>query len=334
MLLVDALYIDGSGGLVLLRYLADELEKRLFKPYYIIDVRCGNDFEDIPPERKTIMHASLFAREKWYKENGNKFDKVLCFGNIPPSIPLPNATCYTYFHNINMLRIPSQLSLKVKLLSWLKQRVYKNLKKNTDFWIVQTDNTKQELLKHLSEREERVKIIPFYNIIGSSKDGDHRDGYVYASNYNPHKNFEFIVEAWTTMAKQKITPPLHLTVAYAPEDLFEKINNANLIGAHIINHGTMPQQELFSLYRHCKALVYGAINESLGLCLIEAIENGCDIIAPELAYVHSVCEPSGTFDLKSKESFIQSIVNYESGNCNKTVSIVNNQIDDMLEILS
>lgn len=334
MILVDALYIDGSGGLVLLRYLADELEKRQLYPYYIIDVRCGKEFEDIPIGQKCIMKASLRARRKWYKENSHQFDKVLCFGNIPPSVPIHNSTCYTYFHNINMLNIPSQLPLKIKLLSWLKRVVYILLKTNTDYWIVQTDNTKDELVKHLKETSERVKIIPFYNIERSLYDNTNRKGYVYASNYNSHKNFEFVVEVWAEMARNGITPELHLTLGDAPTELFEKIKLANKIGARIINHGMISQRDLFSLYRQCKALVYAAINESLGLCLIEAIENGCDVIAPELPYVHAICKPSKTFNINCIESLIQAILEYEKGICTKTQITVHNQIDEMIGLLS
>lgn len=336
MLLIEALYIDGGGGLMLLRYLADELEKRHMAPYYVIDERCGNAFEDIPSERKCIMVASFWARKQWYKENGHKFDKVLCFGNIPPSILLPNATCYTYFHNINMLKIPTQLPLKVKILSWIKRRVYIWLKRNTNFWIVQTENTKNELVKHLVENRERVKIVPFYNITGSSCKNSQRDGFVCASGYNPHKNFEFIVDAWSELAKRQITPVLHLTIGMgdAPEAMFEKIETAKKNGARIVNHGIMPQQELFSLYRQCRGLVYAAINESLGLCIIEAIENGCDVIAPELPYVHSICKPSGTFFQNNMDSFIEVISKYERGDCERTESTVRNQIEEMVGLLS
>lgn len=200
--------------------------------------------------------------------------------------------------------------------------------------MVQTENTGNELVKHLKEKRDRVKIIPFYNIVGSSKDGSDREGYIYASTYNPHKNFGFVVDGWGALAKSGFTPTLHLTIEHAPLELQAKIEAAKEAGAQIINHGSMPQQALFSLFRQCRALVYAAVNESLGLCLIEAMENGCDIIAPDLPYVYSICNPSGTFSLNSMNSFVKAISEYENGLCGRTKSFMQNQIEEMIRILS
>lgn len=99
------------------------------------------------------------------------------------------------------------------------------------------------------------------------------------------------------MAEHGYTPTLHLTLNYIPPQLLQLINCANKKGAKIINHGHLDTNELFSLYRKTKALVYAATNESLGLCIIEAIENGCDVIAPDLSYVYCICNPSSVFTL-------------------------------------
>ena len=329
--LIDSLYINVSGGLRLLQYLVRELERRDVDFHLLADSRCTGLFDDLPSV--DYLEASLLNRARWYRRDMSQFSSVLCFGNIPAPRKL-DIPVYTYFHNINMLKIPAQLPAKIRIMSWLKRLVYRGLKKNTDYWVVQTENTGNELVKHLKEKRERVKIIPFYNIVGSSKDSSDREGYVYASTYNPHKNFEFIVDGWGALAKSGITPTLHLTIEQAPSELQAKIEAAQNAGAQIINHGSMPQQALFSLFRQCRALVYAAINESLGLCLIEAMENGCDIIAPDLPYVYSVCKPSVAFSLKSMDSFVKAIAQYENGTCDKTESLAQNQIEEMIRILS
>lgn len=332
MLLIDALYINNSGGLSLLRYLVDEIEKCKNNTFYLIDCRCASFFHDIPNSRKCIMRATLFNRYRWYRKHCVGYDKVLCFGNIPPLIKV-NAQVYTYFHNINLLNIPDTETLKVKVVSRLKRFIFYSLKQNTDYWIVQTSNTQYELINHLREVPDRVKVLPFYNIVSSYQRGNgNRNGYIYASNYTPQKNFEFIVDGWGKLAEQGFTPTLHLTLSYMPQDLLHKIDCANRKGAQIINHGHLSSDELFVLYRKTKAIVYAATNESLGLCLIEAMESGCDVIAPDFPYVYCICKPSCVFTLFSIDSFINALQKYEN-EPHATTNLVTNRLDELLRLL-
>ena len=333
MLLIDSLYINNSGGLVLLKYLIDKIEQKGIPTFYLLDKRCGDLFDFVPSNRKCIMKASMPNRTIWYILNKNKYNKVLCFGNIPPAIPFYHAVCYTYFHNINLLRIPKQESLKVRLLSWLKRYIYIILKRNTDYWIVQTSNTQVELVKHLRETNSRVLTIPFFNINGAYKENSVRTGYIYASNYTPEKNFEFIVETWKRMAMKNITPILHLTLGNAPKSMTDKIQDAINYGAKIINHGSVSQEVLFSLYRGSKAIVYAAVNESLGLCLIEAMENGCDVIGPNLPYISAICTPSASFSIGNIDSLMKAISDYEYTSVKSEIK-VENQIDEMIKLLT
>jgi len=334
MILVDSLYINNFGGFLLFRYLVDELEKNNIEAFYIIDFRCGNKFSDIPLERKCVMHASMLTRHKWYKVNGKRFNKVLCFGNVPPSIRL-KAEVYTYFHNINLLNIPASEPFMRKVSSKLKRTLFKILKKNTDYWIVQTENTRDELMKHLNEPIDKLKILPFYNIddieVGLV-DCQNRAGYIYASRYTQQKNFEFVIRSWIELAKRNIRPELHLTLDYQPQKLRDLISIATeRYHTRIINHGPMSQQNLFKLYRQMRVLVYASTNESLGLCIIEAIENGCDVIAPDLPYVHSICKPSVVFKIQNVASFVDAIVTYEYETLRTKIKI-ENMIDKLLVI--
>lgn len=332
MLLIDSLYINNSGGLSLLHYLIDEIEKRNNDTFYLIDCRCASLFHNIPNNRKCIMKASLFNRFIWYRKYCIDYDKVLCFGNIPPQIKI-KAQAYTYFHNINLLNIPSTEPLKVKIASRLKRFIFYSLKRNTDYWIVQTANTQNELINHLHETPERVKILPFYNTGSLHQNAEgNRDGYIYASNYTPQKNFEFVVDGWGKLAEQGLNPTLHLTLSNMPQELLHKIDNANRKGAQIINHGHLSPDELFLLYRKTKAIVYAATNESLGLCLIEAMESGCDVIAPDLPYVYCICNPSCVFIPFSIDSFTCALHKYEKEPI-ATTNLAMNRLDELLHLL-
>jgi glycosyltransferase involved in cell wall biosynthesis len=114
--------------------------------------------------------------------------------------------------------------------------------------------------------------------------------------------------------------------------LIAAIKAANAKGTNIINHGFLSHKELFDLYGTTKAIVYAATNESLGLCLIEAMENGCDVIAPDLPYVHSICKPSETFVLNSLKSFTQAIQRYEKES-KRSILLVENKLEELISLI-
>ena len=102
MLLIDALYINRSGGLRLLEYLVSQLKIRGVDFHLLADYRCLHIFDN--KCSVTYLKASLISRYKYYRRNKQKFSKVLCFGNLPPAVRLRIPT-YTYYHNINLLTL-------------------------------------------------------------------------------------------------------------------------------------------------------------------------------------------------------------------------------------
>ena len=82
--LIDALYINKSGGLRLLHYLVGELKKRNVGFNLLADSRCSGMFDYCKYVR--YMNASLWERWKFYDSKKERFSSVLCFGNIPAPI--------------------------------------------------------------------------------------------------------------------------------------------------------------------------------------------------------------------------------------------------------
>ena len=120
MILIDALYINNSGGLELLKYLIEYLEKNSISAHYLIDKRCEYSFLLVPKERKSVLHASISSRLQFYKHHRDSYESVLCFGNIPPNISI-DAKVYTYFTILIYLEIPKGISFKQRLVTKLKQ---------------------------------------------------------------------------------------------------------------------------------------------------------------------------------------------------------------------
>ena len=59
MILIDAVYINNSGGLVLLNYLIDTLESTNLKVYYLLDFRIKNKHSLIKKTNSTLYIQTI-----------------------------------------------------------------------------------------------------------------------------------------------------------------------------------------------------------------------------------------------------------------------------------
>ena len=302
--------------------------------HLLADLRCNGLFDDI--QSVEYIKASLHNRIKWYNRDLSVYSAVLCFGNIPAPRKL-NIPVYTYFHNINLLTLCGLPSRKEVFKSWFKREVFRYYKENTDYWLVQTTNTKDELKHYLQEKDDRVKLMPFFNIppqLAEYALHNHGDDYVYVANYTGSKQHEELLKAWFYLHNHGIDKTLHLTVPESNSHYLERVFNAQKNGIKIINHGFLPFEEVINLYAKSKAIVYPSLNESLGLGIIEAITAGCDVIGANLPYTYSVCRPSVVFNPYSADSIANAIIEYEKGDAPKSKLLIRNQIDDLLALLS
>ena len=334
MLLLDALYINKSGGLRLLEYLVRRLQAREVEFMLLADSRCKGLFDHC--RHVLYADASMLNRRLFYKHHAGDYTKVLCFGNIPAPVKLA-VPVYTYFHNINLLTLQESRSFPEKMKSWLKRAVFIKYKKHTDYWLVQTSNTANELIWHLKERQERVKLMPFYELPESLADmaaEEHGSDYVYISTYVPGKGHEELLDAWRLLHRQGIDRTLHLTVPLDAHPFVEQLELAGKEGVNIVNHGLVSFDEVMTLYLHSKAIIYPSHNESLGLGIVEALTAGCDVIASDLPFIHSVCRPSEVFKPYQPDSIAEAVARYEKGQSPKSGLTIHNHIDELLELLS
>lgn len=335
MILIDSLYINNSGGLHLLELLVKELQQRNIDFHLLADDRCVGRFDSLTSVE--YLHASMQNRMLWYKKNdANKYGCVFCFGNIPTPIKT-DVPVYTYFHNINLLTLSEARSAKEKLTMWVKRQVFRFYKTNTDYWIVQTTNTATELKRHLKEHDERLKILPFYDLskeLCSQQKEAHGNDYVYVSNYTGAKGHEELLLAWQILHDKGIDLTLHLTINPSAFSFTRQIEYAQAKGVKVINHGFIPFEEVIKLYQQSKAIIYPSHNESLGLGIIEAIEAGCDVIGSDLPFIHSICKPSVTFDPHTPESIADAVMEYEKGHSPKSSLLIHNNINELISLIT
>lgn len=335
MILFDAVFINNGGGKILLDYLIDEIEKQNIELTYLLDVRTKGNHSEIKRNKVIYLKGSFFQRHFFYKKHQNNYSKVICFGNLPPSICL-KAEVFTYFHQLLFLEIPNSLPLIQKIVFNVKSEIFIRLKQNTDFWIVQTNEVKYKLSEQLEGiTNEKIKVIPFYPpLISSKMTSSEKKGFLYASNGSLHKNHINLIKGFKNYCDTNNTKyELHLTVSSEFSFLINEIEKLKNEGYPIINHGFVSRAELTNLYAKVKYVIYPSLSESFGLGLIEAIEIGCEVIAADLPYTYIVCKPSFVFNPLEIDEITNAFVYSTNNNLKRTEQIVFNEINQFLELL-
>lgn len=333
MILIDAVYINDSGGKVLLDYLIAEVEMSEKTTYYLLDKRVEGNVPQIKALNKVeYVTASLSARNKFYKKHRNNFSTVLCFGNLPPNISI-SATVYTYFHQLLFLSFPETMGFKDRLIYSLKIAILNHFKKNTDFWLVQSELIKNKLGRKYSLNNNKIVLLPFYPPLRHDTALKKIPAtYLYVSNGNPHKNHHRLIEAFSEFYAKHRRGTLTVTVSDAFPDIISLIVEKQHQGIPVINIGFVSREKLKDLYAVTEFLVFPSLSESFGLGLAEAIENGCKVIGADLPYTFAVCEPSLIFNPLHTESIVQAL-SLSLQETKQSVSKVKNEIDTLINLL-
>lgn len=334
MILLDAIYINNSGGKVLLDYLIAELEKTDKEVFYLLDDRIKKEkFEPKPSNQVIYLPSSLMKRRRFYKENKNKFSTILCFGNLPPNIKT-SATVYTYFHQLLFLNLPKDMPFIRKKLYYIKTRILNAFKKNTDHWMVQTDLVKGKLSEKYNIQSNKILTMPFYPPFESKIDLPKKEHqYIYVSNVSDHKNHKRLINAFVKFYDIHKKGKLILTIPSEAQEIISIINDKKIEGYPIENIGFVDRESLQKLYAESEYHIFPSLTESFGLGLIESIENGCKIIASDLPYAYAVCKPSLVFNPLEVSSITEALSLSLQKNTIKSESKVNNQINRLISLL-
>ncbi|MDN5650257.1 MAG: glycosyltransferase [Acinetobacter sp.] len=337
MILIDSVYVNDGGGLVLLKYLINIIEKNNIKVFYLFDNRTKVIFNHDIGLGKTFITNKFYDRKEFYLKNKDKFTLVLCFGNVPPPVKL-QASVYVYFHQPLFLKIPGDLSFKNKIIYTLKQLVLNFYKKNSDLWIVQNNFIQKSLAtKYLGGCLDKVKIIPFYPELDFSALDDIKrqdNTFLYVSNTSPHKNHEKLIEAFCNAYDKMKVGKLTLTVPSKADSLCLLIERKKSEGYPIVNVGFVSRDKLINLYKSNEYLIFPSLAESFGLGLAEAIDGGCKVLGADLPYTYEVCNPSLVFDpynVNGIENAIITAITQELTSSNKVIS---NDINQLILLLS
>lgn len=333
-ILIDAIYINDSGGKILLDFLIQELEKSDRKIFYLLDKRIEEQNIKVKAENELLfLKASLHNRKQFYKRNTGRFSAVLCFGNLPPNIRL-QANVYTYFHQQLYIQLPETASLKQRISFFLKRAVFKRFSVNTDYWLLQTDLIKTNFEKKFKTHPSKVLIYPFYPQFNSDFKVERKpQSYIYISNAPAHKNHIRLINAFCDFYDRHKLGTLTLTVSKEFPELLELIREKKTQDYPICNLGFIDRQQLSKIYQESEYLIYPSLAESFGLGLVEAIENGCKIIGADLPYTYAVCQPSLIFNPLDEKSISEALSLSLKENTMPSFAKVSNKIDELISLL-
>jgi len=333
-MLIDSVYINNGGGLVLLKYLISNFINR-DDVFFLFDDRTKYLFSNSCKNKSAFISNSIYERYFFYKKNQKKFKKVLCFGNVPPPLRL-KAKVYVYFHQKLFLSLPDDFSLKNKIIYFLKQNILNILKNNADVWLVQSDNIAEGLSsKYKLNKEEKIVIAPFYpplDFLDLNKE-ILTNSFLYVSNSSPHKNHYKLIESFCLAYDQLQKGNLTVTVPEIDVHLCDFIKSKIILGYPIKNVGFIERKKLTQLYLNHEYLIFPSLAESFGLGLVEGIDGECKIIAADLSYTYEICEPSLVFNPYSVESMKNAIVTAVQDELPYAKKLIKNDISKIMQLL-
>lgn len=337
MILVDSIYINDSGGLILLKYLVDVLEKSNVDVFYLFDERTLKHFNHIDTNNRVFLKNSIIKRYEFYIKNRNRYTSVFCFGNVPPPIKLKVPT-YVYFHQQLFLEIPKNFTGINKVLFTTKQIILNFYKNNASVWMVQSQLMRDMFAKkYLKGDYSNIEVLPFYPHLKLKSDSviqRRKNSFIYVSNGSSQKNHRNLIYAFCNAYDKTKAGFLLLTLPSSSTELCELISSKIELGYPIINIGFINRNDLTKLYLSHEYLIFPSLAESFGLGLVEAIDCGCKVLVSDLPYAYEVCTPSLTFDPYNIKSIEEAIIIAIEESLPKSEKLISNNINNLISILA
>ena len=106
MILIDCVYINNSGGKILLEYFIETAIKknRINDFFFLFDIRIelNEKLKNSIINYEYILNKENY-RVKFYRENIIRIKSIFCFANVPPPILIKNINVFILFHNTLLL---------------------------------------------------------------------------------------------------------------------------------------------------------------------------------------------------------------------------------------
>lgn len=321
---------------MLLQYLIEQicLHPRHADFFFLLDPRFDIPSQ-LPDSQYSVIPNKQSERNKFYRQTGSRYTKVFCFANTPPPVRL-RVPVYTYSHNQKLLEAPYRKFERSFWKLYAKYLVIKLFNRNTDYYIVQTHHMVEEILKLKLKDASHVLTYPFYNaekyqVPTPPFSQRPADQFAFISTPSPQKNYPTLLDAWEHLHTLGYTPGLHITIDNTAPHLLARIDDMKARGIQVHNYSYIDPRELYFKYRY---LVCPSIMESFGLPLIESVESGMKVLAPDLPYVHDVIKPSLVFNAMDKTSIAGAVIMALKEEIPQPAVKAPNMVKELIELLA
>lgn len=305
---IDARLWNETGVGRYIRNLIKELQRIDIVNEYVLFV-LSRDCENVKSQISNHKFQVKTADVHWHTiKEQLEFPKILKKGNLDlmhfPYFSVPvfyNGKFVVTIHDLILHHFPTgKASTLPSFIYWLKHVGYKfvisQAAKKAKMIITVSDATKEMIIKDLNVPKEKI-VITYEGIDSRIKIQDSRiknlygKYFLYVGNAYPHKNLERLIKAFSN-----IKNPLRLRsgraisniklILVGKEDYFykrleEKVKKMDLESKIEFKHN-VSDEELSVLYKNALALVLPSFMEGFGLPVLEAMNNGCLIVASDI----------------------------------------------------
>jgi alpha-1,3-rhamnosyl/mannosyltransferase len=217
-------------------------------------------------------------------------------GTIPPVRTVPPMVT---IHDVQPLVLPANFSpVKHGYLRWRLPASARRAR----LVVTLTQHARSTAIDLLGARPERVVVVPpgFTPRQGEEPEGDpaeafalDRPFFLFPAITYPHKNHLVLLRAFARVAREHDTL-LVLTGGEAQQEELLRAEIAELgIGDRVRRVGRVPRGDLDWMLRHAVALTFPSRFEGFGLPVLEAMGNGCPVIAAAATALPEVVGPAG-----------------------------------------
>ena len=329
-ILIDSVYLHSFGGQEILDLIINNLNKEVKKNHFfhLLDKRNRLIIDDIDYK---FCKPKISERKRFYTENINQFDKIICLANVPPPIHISNKPVIVLFHNALILEWTGSLPLFSNIKNLIKRQFINLSILKSYSWVVQTELMKTKLSNSFYIANDNIKVLPFFR--------EQTNKYVNKSSQNlirilcitsesPHKKNKNLLRAF---AKAEFDLNYKVTLSLTLNKKNIKTLQKN---KEIIFLGNLSRDQVNLEYSKSDYLIYPSLIESFGLPLVESTYYNLKILASNSEYVNYVVKPSLSFDSNSITSIkeaIEKVVNLN--NIKESKLLVKNELDSFINFI-
>jgi len=190
---------------------------------------------------------------------------------------------------------------------WRWNFTFKLIRNRIDFVIADSENTKNDCIKHLKIPEEKIKVIyiaadEIYRPLDSTEEvkkeikkyNINSQFILFVGTLESRKNIPNLIKAFYKLKNRGITHKLVITgkKGWNYAEIFKTVEKLNL-QKDIIFTDYVPEEDLVKLYNAAEVFVYPSIYEGFGLPPLEAMSCGCPVITSNISSLPEVVGDAG-----------------------------------------